>query len=57
MDLTSIASGLSNGSASPGTLGGSVGLSVLKSIQDLQAVLASELFGSIGIGNVIDAHA
>lgn len=57
MDLSTLASSLSSGTASPGSVGASVDLSVLASVQQLQAVLASDLFGSLGIGNAIDAFA
>ena len=56
MDLTTATAGLTSGSASNGVIG-SVDLSVLASVQNLQSVLTSELFGSIGIGTAIDAFA
>jgi hypothetical protein len=56
MDLSSIAEGLSTATASSG-LAGTVDLSVLKSVQNLQIAVTAELFGSLGIGTTIDAFA
>jgi hypothetical protein len=56
MDLSTTAAALSTTTASSGVLG-SIDLSMLASVQNLQAVLVSELFGSIGIGASIDAYA
>jgi hypothetical protein len=56
MDLSTVAETLSTATATSGVLG-DVNLSVLASVQNLQSVLVSELFGSIGIGNTIDAFA
>jgi hypothetical protein len=56
MDLSTVASSLASG-APAGGVAGSVDLSVLASVQQLQAVLAAELFGSLGVGTAIDAYA
>jgi len=56
MDLSTTAAALSTTAAQSGVLG-NVDLSVLASVQNLQAVLVSELFGSLGIGTAVDAFA
>jgi hypothetical protein len=56
MDLSTIAEGLSTATTGSGVLS-TVDLSVLKSVQDLQAALTAEMFGSIGIGTTVDAFA
>lgn len=56
MDLSTTAAALSATTATSGVLG-NVDLSMLASVQNLQAVLVSELFGSLGIGTAVDAFA
>jgi hypothetical protein len=56
MDLSTIATSLSNAPVASGVTG-EVDLSVLKTVQNLQLTVASELFGSLGIGTAVDAFA
>ncbi|HLI97030.1 MAG TPA: hypothetical protein VKT72_13255 [Candidatus Baltobacteraceae bacterium] len=52
MDVGSIATGMALSSVA-----GQVGVGVMKDIQNLQSDLVARLFGSMGIGNSIDAYA
>jgi hypothetical protein len=56
MDLSTVAASLSTTAASSGLLA-NVDFSVLASVQNLQAVLVSDLFGSLGLGTAVDAFA
>jgi hypothetical protein len=56
MDLSTIAESLSTATAASGVVS-TVDLSVLKSVQDLQAALTAEMFGSLGLGTTVDAFA
>jgi hypothetical protein len=43
--------------AAASSVSGEIGDSVLKSVLQLQSVLANELFASLGVGNTVDAFA
>lgn len=57
MDLSTIAAAPTAAASSASGVTGTVDLSVLKSVQQLQAVLANELFSSIGLGAAVDTFA
>ncbi|HTU70808.1 MAG TPA: hypothetical protein VMF11_10875 [Candidatus Baltobacteraceae bacterium] len=53
MDIGTVTAPLTDGSATTG----SVSLSVLKTVEDLQATISAELFQSLGVGTQIDRYA
>jgi hypothetical protein len=57
MDLSTTAAALSSTAASSSGLAQTIDMSMLKSVENLQAVLVSDLFGSLGIGTNIDSFA
>jgi hypothetical protein len=57
MDLSTIAAAPISGASSATGVSGQIDLSVLNSVQQLQAALANELFSSIGLGGTVDTHA
>lgn len=57
MDLSTIAAVPAAAASSASGVSGTVDLSVLKSVQQLQSALANELFSSIGLGVAVDSFA